>query len=93
VPAGDLAPTVPGLGDARMFREAARAYLSACSRLELTVPWSADELARDVAVAKLATVILLLRESLNGEARVPAELVARLVEHVPAWVRKLETNK
>lgn len=89
VPASDLAPSVPGLGSVQGFRQAARGYLEACRALNVAVPWSEDELARDVAVAKVATVVLLLRESTNGEARVPAELVATLVERVPGWLRSL----
>ena len=33
--------------------------------------------------------VLLLRESRNDEACVPAQLVERLVESVPAWLRSL----
>ena len=90
VPAGDLAPTVPGLGDMDKFRQVAAGYLEEWGRSGEVLPWSLDELGRDIAVAKVATVAMLLRAHADNVARVPGDFVARLVEAVPPWVRSLD---
>ena len=89
VPAGDLPPTVPGLGDADKFRQVAARYLEEWGRLGEDLPWSLDELARDIAVAKVANVAMLLAAYADKTARVPDDYAARLVEAVPPWLRSL----
>jgi len=89
LPASDLAPTVPGLGDPGKFRRAAALYLEEWRAMGDPLPWSLDALARDIALAKIGTVVMLLRASADGTARVPDDYVARLVEAVPPWLRGL----
>jgi hypothetical protein len=80
---------VPGLGDAPAFREVAAAYRAEWGRSGEALPWSLEALARDVALAKLATVVMLLAANAEGRARVPEEHVVRLVAAVPAWLNTL----
>jgi hypothetical protein len=89
MPAVDLATTVPGLGEPPAYRHTADAYLAAARAAALTVPWSADQLARDIALAKVATVVLLLQAHATGAARVPADVIDRLTATVPEWSRGL----
>jgi aminoglycoside phosphotransferase (APT) family kinase protein len=90
VPAADLAPAVPGLGRTDMFRRMAARYLAEWQRSGETLPWSLDALTRDIALAKLATVVMLLAAHAEGRARVPEDHVARLVEAVPQWLKALD---
>jgi hypothetical protein len=89
LPATDVAITVAGLGDTEKYRLAAGSYLEEWSRVGGGLPWTAETIARDIAVAKVGTVVMLLRAHADGAARVPAEHVAWLVEAVPGWVRSL----
>jgi hypothetical protein len=89
VPASDLAPAVPGLPMPEHFGRMAAAYVAEWQRKGDTLPWSPDELARDIAVAKVATVVMLLCAYQDGTARVPDDFVARLVEIVPPWLTSL----
>jgi hypothetical protein len=86
VPAGDLAPVVPGLGNPQMFRQIAAAYRAEWERSGEVLPWSLDALARDIALAKLATVVMLLAAHAEGRARVPEDHIARLLAAVPPWL-------
>jgi aminoglycoside phosphotransferase (APT) family kinase protein len=90
VPAGDLAPVVPGLGDADMFRLLATRYVDQWQRSGELLPWSLDALTRDIALAKLSTVVMLLAAYVQQRARVPDAHVARLVTAVPPWLNALD---
>lgn len=90
VPAGDLAPAVPGLPAPTHFRQMAAAYVAEWQRMDDTLPWSLEESARDIAVAKVATVAMLLSAYKDGTARVPDDFVERLVETVPPWLISLD---
>jgi hypothetical protein len=89
VPASDLAPAVPGLPAPEQFRLAAAAYLAAWRDMGEALPWSLDELARDVAVAKVATVVMLLSAHATNAARVPDHYIAWLLADVPPWLARL----
>lgn len=89
VPATDIAITVPGLGDREKFRRAAVRYLEAPDLADVSFPWELEVLVRDTAVAKVGTVVMLLGAHAEGNARVPEEHVARLVDAVPRWLRSL----
>ena len=87
-PAGDLAPVVPGLLEPSAFRRAADAYLEAASKQQLDVPWQPAELAKDIAVAKAAAVVMLLRAHATGAARVPEAYVSALLDALPGWLER-----
>jgi aminoglycoside phosphotransferase (APT) family kinase protein len=87
VPASDLAPVVPGLGDPDEFRRVAADYLAECDRSGEPLPWTLDALTRDVALAKLATVVMLLAAHAEGRARIPEDHIAWLVAAVPSWLQ------
>jgi aminoglycoside phosphotransferase (APT) family kinase protein len=91
LPAADLAPTVPGLPSPDRFRQTAACYLDAWREVDggLCLPWSLEALARDIAVAKAVTVVMLLRAHADKLARVPDEVVKQLVETVPPWLQRL----
>jgi aminoglycoside phosphotransferase (APT) family kinase protein len=89
VPASDLAPAVAGLGDGDTYRQLAAHYMAAWDRTGEPLPWSVDTLARDIALAKVAAVTLLLRAHVDAVARVPSDVLTWLVERVPAWVQRL----
>jgi aminoglycoside phosphotransferase (APT) family kinase protein len=89
VPASDLAPAVAGLGDGDTYRQLAARYMAAWDRAGEALPWSADTLARDIALAKVAAVTLLLRAHVDAVARLPSDVLTWLVAHVPGWVQRL----
>ena len=86
MPAGDLAPAVPGLPGSREFSAAARAYASAWRDLGEELPWTVARLERDIAVAKVRTLVVLLAAHMRGLARVPDDYVASLVARTPEWL-------
>jgi aminoglycoside phosphotransferase (APT) family kinase protein len=86
-PAGDIAPAVPGLPDVAAFAGRAAAYVDAWEGEDL--PWTAAELARDAAVAKVQTVVMLLAAQASGAADVPPETITWLTANAPAWLRSL----
>lgn len=88
LPAADLAPTVPGIPPPAHFRLAANAYLRAWDQSGEPLPWSADELTRDIALAKVATIAMLLAAHTDKRARIPEDYIARLVADLPAWLRR-----
>jgi|GEM_PF-1184421 len=88
VPATDLAIIVPGLGEPASYARAAAAYLAAWDATE-QLPWDAATLTRQIAIAKVATVIQLLHGHASGSANVSDEIVTWLVGAVPAWVRSI----
>jgi aminoglycoside phosphotransferase (APT) family kinase protein len=89
VPASDLAPAIPGLGDVDQYRQIAARYLDAWGGAGEVLPWSLDMLARDVALAKVAAVTMLLRAHADAVARVPTDYITWLVGRVPSWVQSL----
>jgi hypothetical protein len=48
-----------------------------------------DTLARDIALAKVAAVTLLLQAHVEAVARVPSDVLTWIVARVPAWVQRL----
>jgi hypothetical protein len=89
VPASDLAPAIAGLGDGDRYRQIAARYLDAWGRAGEALPWSLDTLARDVALAKVAAVTMLLRAHADASARVPGDYITWLVASAPSWVQSL----
>ncbi len=83
IPATDLAIIVPGLGTPANFADVAAAYINS---LDGASHWSVETLARQVAIAKVATIIQLLDGHSTGSANVSNELLAWLADTVPAWV-------
>ena len=83
-PALDLAIAVPGLGDWTAFRAVAAAYLG-------DARGCADFLAREIAAAKVWSVVELLAEVAAG-AVTPTFPVERLTDTLPSWLRELAAN-
>lgn len=92
IPATDLAIIVPGLGDATRYAQVATAYHASWESPE-PLPWGVDHLARQIAVAKVATVVQLLHSHLSGAANVGDDLMAWLRAAVPAWVRSIASER
>ncbi len=88
-PAEDLAPAVPGLAKAESFRAMARAYLAESGAMGSELPWDAKALARDIVVAKAATVVALLAATIDGKARVPREYRDGVVAAFPGWLAEM----
>jgi Ser/Thr protein kinase RdoA (MazF antagonist) len=86
LPAADLAPAVSGLGDSTAFRRCAAAY-SEFAPFDL--PWTIEDLAQDIALAKVTTVVMMLAAAATGRAQVPAETVRFLTDAVPDWLPRL----
>lgn len=86
LPAADLAPTVPGMPPPAHIRLAAEAYAAAWQALGEPLPWSVEELGKDIAVAKAATLAMLLAAHSERRARIPEEYIARLVAALPGWL-------
>jgi thiamine kinase-like enzyme len=82
----DLAITVPGLGDREQFSQVAETYL----RLREPVPSAAsiERLSRDMAAAKLWTVIEYLSQTADGEIG-DAAPVQWIVEQFEGWFEDL----
>lgn len=87
-PATDLAIIVPGLGDRAAYNEVAAAYLAAWDGAE-ALPWDAGALSRQIALAKIASVVQLLDGHVNGTADIGADLLAWLTATAPAWVQTI----
>jgi aminoglycoside phosphotransferase (APT) family kinase protein len=83
-PALDLAIAVPGLGDWTAFRAVAAAYLGEARE-------RADALARDIAAAKVWSVVELLVGVAAGAVTLSFP-VERLTDTLPSWLRKLAAN-
>lgn len=86
VPAIDLAIVVPGLGTPTDYANVAAAYLDAS---EASLLWNIDSLARQIAVAKVATVVQLLHGHATGSAQVSNDLLRWLHANAPAWIRMI----
>jgi thiamine kinase-like enzyme len=82
----DLAITVPGLGDGEQFRQVARAYLSLND--ETPERDTVEQLARDMAGAKLWTVVEYLSGYAEGTISDDAP-VRWIVEQFERWVEGL----
>ena len=95
-PALDLAITVPGLGDAAAFHRVAATYLRAAraeSRPTERAPRdTVEQLARDIAAAKVWTMVEFLGLAASGAVRggVPIEA---LVGRFPDWVRQVAEGR
>lgn len=89
MPASDLAPAVPGLPERSEFAAAARAYAAAWRESGEELPWPITAFKRDIAVAKVRTLVMLLAAHTRGLARVPDDYVASLVARTPAWLEDL----
>jgi aminoglycoside phosphotransferase (APT) family kinase protein len=88
VPATDLAIIIPGLGDADAYAAAADCYRAAWDAPQ-PLPWTSEHLARDIAIAKVASVVRLLHAHASGAARVDDQLVVWLVTAMPPWLTQL----
>ncbi len=78
-PALDLAITVPGLGDPGAYRVAAACYAGDAA---------ATALAREIAVAKVWSVVEFLAGCATGDAQ-PAFDLGALLDAFPGWVRSV----
>lgn len=88
VPATDLAIIVPGLGDSAAYASVAAAYFTAWEHSD-PLPWEVDSLIRQIALAKVATVVQLLDGHVTGNADVDDDLLAWLHATVPAWIQTI----
>jgi aminoglycoside phosphotransferase (APT) family kinase protein len=89
LPASDLAPAVPGFADLVKMRAIAASYIAESKRQDQCLPWGLDELTRQIAVAKVVTVVLLLTACVENEARISQATITRLIQAIPAWLRSL----
>ena len=89
LPATDLAIIVGGLGDANAFADLAERYRAAWPAETKALPWDVRALARDIALAKVRTVVDVLARAARGTLQPTAGLIPRLVELVPDWVAAL----
>lgn len=91
IPATDLAITVAGLGDRGTYAELAAGYATAWPSDE-ALPWSVETLARDIALAKVATVIEFICLYAEGAVRPVDGLIPALRERVPPWIHALSAS-
>ncbi len=84
-PALDLAITLPGLGDAIAYRAVAEGYLAAGGGAG-TGP---DRLARQVAVAKVWSVVEFVGSPAVAESERGRSIAADVVTALPGWLRSL----
>ena len=89
VPAVDLAITVVGLGDRARYAALAACYVDEWRTVGRSLPWSAGDLTRDIALAKAASVVHLLAAYTEGRMRPREGLIPWLVEAVPPWMQQL----
>lgn len=83
-PALDLAITIPGLGDLAAFRRVAKRYLQLAPGDPVT--GDPERLARDIAVAKVWSVLEFLGRCNDGD-QARADTGARIAGRLPGWVR------
>jgi hypothetical protein len=81
-PALDLAITAPGLGDADAFRQIARQYLDDTGD-------AADWLARDIALAKVWSVVEFLANVTDAGDSPASEVGKQILPHLPGWFREM----
>lgn len=84
-PATDLAIIIPGLGDAAAYTRVATAYHTAWEGSE-SLPWDINNLARQIAGAKVVTVVQLLDGHITEEANVGEDLLVWLTKALPGWL-------
>jgi hypothetical protein len=89
VPATDLAIVIAGLGDAATYQAVATRYCAVWPASAATLPWTATELARDIALAKVWTVVDFLGLVSAGLSRPSEGLLPRLIEIAPPWVEQV----
>jgi hypothetical protein len=86
-PAIDLAITVPGLGNMEQFTQVAATYLQERERSGGAYPVPVEQLARDMAAAKLWAVVELLSGYQDGDENT---VVRFIVSGFEAWLEGLE---
>jgi hypothetical protein len=57
--------------------------------VEAAPGWDIEQLSRQIAVAKVATVVQLLHGHVAGTAQVDSDLLNWLRAGVPAWIRTI----
>ena len=82
-PAIDLAITIAGLGNITIFREVAAYYNSINARSAV------ENLARDIAAAKVWSLIEFLSLHKEGKLRDAAGFIPELIETFPRWLMRL----
>jgi hypothetical protein len=92
-PASDLAVVIPGLGNIAHYATVANCYVDHWSCQPEALPWTNTQLARDIALAKIASVVRLLAAHADGSVRVGEALVAWLVDQAPAWIGELARHQ
>jgi hypothetical protein len=85
-PALDLAIALPGLGDGAAYREAARGYRRAWVAIGDAPPWSSDRLAREIALAKVWSVVEFLATHAGGGGAATRPVVDHLLRTAPPWI-------
>lgn len=88
-PALDLAILIVGLGDGAKYERLAGCYVDQQRATGHLPAWPADMLARDIPLAKIWSVTVLLSTTVTGKGRVPDRLKAQLAEFVPPWIHQI----
>lgn len=91
-PALDLAIALPGLGDNAQYARLAGAYLEEWHAVTGSRPWSIKVLSRDIGLAKVWSVVEFLSHHACGAARIPEQVIDRLVDAVPSWVSRVRRS-
>lgn len=86
MPAADLAPPIPGMPPWKSFELMAAAYAREWEATGGGLPWDEPTLARQIAIAKAATVVVLLAAAMTGAARVPEFYRDQLVAGFAEWL-------
>lgn len=86
MPAADLAPPIPGMPPWKSFEVMAAAYAREWEATGGGLPWDERTLARQIAIAKAATVVVLLAAAMTGAARVPEFYSDQLVAGFAEWL-------
>lgn len=87
-PAIDLAIIIPGLGDQTSYEKVAAIYLAGSNNFSSV---AVGQLARQIGLAKLWTVVEYLGTYQQGQARATAGL-QKLLEIIPEWIKTLAGN-
>lgn len=88
-PATDLAITIAGLGDDQQYGVLANRYLAQWRTTIGEQPWAPATLARQIALAKVATVVDFLAMHSEGKVRPREGLIPWLLDAVPPWLSRL----
>lgn len=89
MPATDLAITIAGLGDRQQYAELAERYRTAWRPTGGDLPWPAERLAAQIALAKVASVVGFLSMYREGAVHAREGLIPWLLDAVPAWLGHL----